>query len=63
MTSQLKELRITYHTSQEELAKIAGVSIRSINRYENGTQIPSLETAIRISNYYNLLVEEIFHLD
>lgn len=63
MTSELKELRITYNTSQQELAEIAGVSTRSIIRYENGTQIPSLEAALRISNYYNMMVEDIFHLE
>jgi len=39
----LKELRVSRHHSQEELAKITGLNVRTIQRIEGGQQ-PSLES-------------------
>ncbi|MGN0419670.1 MAG: helix-turn-helix transcriptional regulator [Acetatifactor sp.] len=63
MVTVLKQLRSDNNTSQQQLADIAGVSIRTLSRYENGTQIPPVDTALRIAAYYNLLVEDIFRLE
>ena len=63
MVTVLKQLRSDNNTSQQQLADIAGVSIRTLSRYENGTQIPPVDTALRIGAYYNLMVEDIFRLE
>ena len=49
MVTVLKQLRSDNNTSQQQLADIAGVSIRTLSRYENGTQIPPVDTALRIA--------------
>ena len=58
--NELKRIRLEHKTSQSLLATIAGVSARSISRYENGTQMPNIEAALRIAAYYNMMVEQIF---
>ncbi len=58
--NELKRIRLEHKTSQSLLATIAGVSARSISRYENGTQVPQLEAALRIAAYYDMMVEQIF---
>lgn len=60
MDTKLKRIRTANNTSQEELAEIAKVSVRTLSRYENGKQIPPLDAAIRIAKYYKMLVEEVF---
>lgn len=60
MDTQLKKIRINNNTSQEKLAEVAGVSVRTLSRYENGKQIPPLDAALRIAKYYKMLVEEVF---
>ena len=46
--------------SREQVAKAIGVSISAISMYENGERIPRDDIKIRIANYYNRTVQEIF---
>lgn len=42
-SNQVKQLRLQRAWSQEQLAELAGVSVRTIQRIENGDR-PGLET-------------------
>lgn len=57
--NKLKELRIKYKLTQKELAKNLGVTPDYISQIERG-RIPGMETAIKIANFFNTTVDEIF---
>lgn len=55
---KLTELR--GEKSREQVAVDLKISYSSIVSYENGDRIPRDEIKIKIANYYNTSVEEIF---
>ena len=57
--SFLKELRKEKGLTQEQLAELMYVSDRTVSRWETGSNLPSLDILIRISNYYNVELSEI----
>ena len=59
LAKRVKELRKRKGLTQEELAENAGVSLRTIQRIENGETEPTGETLKRISNALNIVPEEI----
>ena len=50
----LKELRKEKGLTQEQLAELMYVSDRTVSRWETGSNLPSLDILIRISDYYNV---------
>ena len=52
-----------YNISQEELAKQISVSRQTINAMEKGKYVPSTVLALKLANYFNKPVEEIFELE
>jgi putative transcriptional regulator len=60
MKNRLKELRSEIKMTQEELAKIIGVSRQTINAIEKEKFDPSLPTSFLISNLFKLSIEKIF---
>lgn len=54
------EKRIEKNITQEELAKSLGVSRQTVIAIEKGNYTPSVLLAIKIAEYFNLNVEEIF---
>jgi len=60
MKNRIKVLRAEKNITQEELGEIIGVSRQTINAIEKEKFDPSLPTAFRISNLFNLTIEEIF---
>ncbi len=60
MKNNLEKLRKQSNLSQEELAEILKVSRQTISSLENGRYNPSLLLAFKISDYFNLPIEEIF---
>ncbi|GAB2191994.1 helix-turn-helix transcriptional regulator [Sessilibacter sp. MAH2] len=63
MKNVLKELRAERSISQAELASVLGVSRQTVNALENGKYDPSLPLAFKISQYFNLKIEDIFSPD
>ena len=55
----VRQARDEQGISQEQLANEIGVSRLSINNYEQGTQSPSLDTAIKIVLYLNIDLAEL----
>jgi putative transcriptional regulator len=61
--NDVRMLRAARGLSQGELAAALGVSRQTINSIETGRYTPSLPLAIALARYFQLSVEEIFHVD
>ncbi len=55
----LKIARIKKGLSQSELAEKIGVQSFSISRYETGSQYPSIETLLKMSEVLNVSVDHL----
>lgn len=62
MKNHVKEFRKQYKLTQEELAKILGVTRQTIIAVENDKYNPTLELAMRLAKHLNSTVEELFTL-
>jgi putative transcriptional regulator len=60
--NNLKEIRSKLGMTQTELAEQVEVARVSIIAIENGRFIPTIETALRISQVVNVPIEKIFWL-
>jgi len=63
MKNSLKIERAIKNVTQEELAKIIGVSRQAINSIELGKYVPSTILALRLSRYFDKSVNDIFKLE
>ena len=55
-----KLVKLRGEKSREEVANAVGVSVSAISMYENGERVPRDDIKIRIAEYYNKSVQEIF---
>lgn len=62
MKNNIKELRKSKKLRQEDLAVILGVTRQTIIAIENNKYDPTLELAMKISEYFEVCVNEIFRL-
>lgn len=46
--NDIKKIRLDMMLTQEEFAKLLGVSFASVNRYENGKSVPTLKAQRKI---------------
>lgn len=63
MKNRLKVLRAERNLTQEDLARIIGVSRQTINAIEKEKFDPSLPTAFRMARLFNTSIEELFHFE
>ena len=63
MKNRLKVARAEMDLTQEELAKLVGVSRQSINAIESGRYVPSTVLALKMAQVFGKSVEEVFMLD
>ncbi|WP_336989941.1 helix-turn-helix transcriptional regulator [Bacillus infantis] len=61
MENQIKEVRKSSGLSQEELAKVCGVSRQTINAIENNKYDPSLALAFQLAESLGITVDQLFH--
>jgi putative transcriptional regulator len=62
MKNNIKELRKNRKLRQEDLAEELGVTRQTIIAIENNKYDPTLELAMKISEFFGLSVNDIFHL-
>ena len=62
MKNNIKELRKSRKLRQEDLAEILGVTRQTIIVIENNKYDPTLELAMKISEFFEVTVNEIFKL-
>lgn len=55
----LKALRKQHNLSQQELAKIAGVTDKAISTWESGTRIPRMGAIQKMADYFGLQKSDI----
>jgi len=63
MTNTIKLRRVALNLTQEDLAKLLGVSRQTINAIENNKYFPSLELGLKLSATLHCTVNELFSLD
>lgn len=63
MVNKLKIERAIKNLTQDDLAKLIGVSRQTINSIEKGRYVPSTVLALKISKVFEKPVNEIFELD
>lgn len=63
MTNKVQILRKNKKITQEELARIVGVTRQTIISIENGKYIASLSLALKLARVFGKPVEEIFILE
>lgn len=54
IAENIKKLRDRYGLTQEELAKIAGVSNKAVSTWEKGTKEPRMGAIERIANHFGI---------
>ena len=62
MKNNIKELRKVRKLRQEDLAEKLGVTRQTIIAIENDKYDPTLELAMKISEFFGVSVNDIFHL-
>ena len=63
MKNTLKIERAIKDLTQDDLAKLIGVSRQTINSIEKGRYVPSTVLALKISEVFGKPVNEIFNLE
>ena len=63
MKNNIVILRKQNKITQEELAKTAGISRQALYAIEKGKNIPTVETAMRIAEFFGKSVEDVFRFD
>lgn len=63
MKNTIKIERAVKNITQEDLAKKIGVSRQTINAMEAGKYVPSTVLALKIAQYFDKKVEDIFELE
>ena len=61
--NRIKELRSQRGWTQQDLAKMAGVSRQSINSIERNRYVPSLPLALEFARLFECPTDEIFTLE
>lgn len=51
LAKKIKEIRLHNFLSQEEFAKILGVSYATVNRWETGRTIPNIKALKKLADY------------
>jgi transcriptional regulator with XRE-family HTH domain len=57
---RLKNLRLSIHLSQSELAEKIGTQQSTINRYEHGQSIPVAEIFIKYADYFGVSMDYLY---
>ena len=47
----------------QDIAAAIGYRTKTVGRIERGDSTPSAEFMLRISKYFNMLVEDVFHVE
>ena len=62
LSKKIKELRLKRGMSQDQLADITGLSLRTVQRVESGQNIPRGDTLSRLASAFKVSTEEIVEL-
>ena len=60
MKNRIEELRSSKGITQEDFARMLGVSRQTVSSLENGRYNPSILLAHRIAKFFGMSIEEVF---
>ena len=60
--NNLKKCRLAAGKTQKDVSEAVQTTVNTISRYERGSSCPSLETALRLSDYFKKPMNELFQL-
>ena len=63
VTNNIREIREQRGIYQNDLAAAIGYSTKTVGRIERGDSTPSAGFMLQISKYFNMLVEDVFHVE
>jgi len=63
MKNTLRVARAIKNITQEELAKQISVSRQTIHSIENGKFVPSVLLALKLADFFDMKVDELFTLE
>ncbi|MGY3704995.1 transcriptional regulator [Vagococcus martis] len=63
VVNHIREIREERHIKQTDMAEALGVSRQTMTAIEKMKYNPSLELSLKIAEYFNLQVEDIFQLN
>lgn len=63
MRNKLRVARAIKNITQEELAKKISVSRQTIHSIENGKFVPSVLLALKLADFFEMKVDELFSLE
>lgn len=63
MTNRVRELRKENHMTQQQLADMLGITSRTVISLEKGDYNPSVLLAYKISEVFNVYIEDVFLFD
>ena len=63
VTNNIREIREQRGIYQDDLAAAIGYSTKTVGRIERGDSTTSAEFMLRISKYFDMLVEDVFHVE
>ncbi|MCK5034529.1 MAG: helix-turn-helix transcriptional regulator [Candidatus Sabulitectum sp.] len=63
MKNRLRVLRAEKEISQKHLADEVGLSRQTVNSIERGKFNPSIVTALKIAEFFDIPVDEVFKLE
>lgn len=55
----IKDLRLTYNKTQDEIAEILEITRQAYTHYESGSRNPSVETLCKLADYYDVTLDYI----
>jgi transcriptional regulator with XRE-family HTH domain len=59
LAQNLKYLRMKSKETQKDISEFLGVSEMTVSRYESGDSEPDIETVIKLSEHYNLSIDDL----
>ena len=63
VVNNIKEIREQRGIYQDDLVEATGYCSKTIWRIERDKNTPSTEFILHISKYFNMLVEDVFHVE
>lgn len=60
--NKIKNLRIEKGLSQVDMAKLLNTTYQAYAHYERGRREPDIETIIKLSQFFNISLNELFDL-
>lgn len=59
LATNLRVQRARTNVRQQDVAEVTGIDQAALSQYENGTRVPSIETVVRLADYYGVSLDSL----